>query len=107
MPLTTSVKRYSPCCSHPISNTYFPGPIGYRQRETKKGFTLSVQHPTERAKCRGDDTSGKTAQSQVAGQPGRAKDRFYHLMANGIARDRACLVCYLNLSFIFIKVMYL
>lgn len=26
--LTTSVKRYSPCCSHPISNTYFPGPTG-------------------------------------------------------------------------------
>lgn len=81
--------------------------MGYGQRETKKCFTLSIQHPTERAKCRGGDASRKQAQSQVAGQPGRAKDRFYDLMASRIARGRACLVCYLNLSFIFIKVMYL
>ena len=47
--LTTSVKRYSPCCSHPISNTYFPGPTGYEQRETN--FILECQHPAESTKC--------------------------------------------------------
>ena len=36
LPRTTSVRRYSPCCSHPMSNTYFPGPTGCEQRETEK-----------------------------------------------------------------------
>lgn len=55
-PLTTSVRRYSPCCSQPISNTYFPAPTGYGQRETT-GHSLPGSTPRRKCKINALETS--------------------------------------------------
>ena len=37
---TCSIPRYSPCCSHPMSNTYLPFPDGWKTKAQIRTITF-------------------------------------------------------------------